>query len=208
MKKKKTLTFGGILLVLLALFFQFLLPEQEPQISQTSVEKSAVSSEIDEVDLSDPPRFEKIKVNTIRNVDGDTFAFMARGQEYKLRLLMVDTPESVKRGVAVQPFGKEASDFTKQQLTRGQVSLVFDKGEVQDQYQRFLAYVYVGDELLQDKLLENGLAVVRYVNDGGKTYVTELLAAQQKAQDEKRGVWSQSGYVKKTAKGYYMFEEQ
>lgn len=209
MVKKQKWTLSGILLLIIVAGVQFLPQFNQPQseVSQ-EVQQQSAKYHINEVDLSDPPRFEKIEVNAIRNVDGDTFAFTANGKEYKLRLLMVDTPESVKKGVAVQPYGKEASNYTKQELSKGNVSLVFDKGEPKDRYDRFLAYVYVDDQLLQDKLLSEGLAIVRYVNSGGDSYLDELLAAQRKAQEQKLGVWSVSDYVTETHAGYYQYNQR
>ncbi|MGX7197245.1 thermonuclease family protein [Enterococcus olivae] len=162
---------------------------------------------VENVDLSDPPRFEKLLVSSLRSVDGDTFAFYIDHQEYKVRLLMVDTPESVKKETPVQPFGKEASEFTKEQLANHSISLVFDQGEVADRYGRLLAYVYIDDVSLQELLLQNGLGIVRYVNEGGDSYVEEFLQAQATAQSEKIGVWQEEGYVVQMKNGYYRYNE-
>lgn len=162
---------------------------------------------IEEIDLTDPPRFEQLVVSSIRSVDGDTFAFSIGEKEYKLRLLMVDTPESVKKDTPVQPYGKEASDFTKQQLANHQVSLVFDNGDIVDNYGRLLAYVYVDGDSLQELLLENGLGIVRYVNEGGDSYLDELLSAQAMAQENQLGVWKDESYVIQMKNGYYRYNE-
>jgi endonuclease YncB( thermonuclease family) len=44
-------------------------------------------------------------------VDGDTIAVTYKGDSYKVRLLYIDTPESVYPGVPAQPYSKEASSF-------------------------------------------------------------------------------------------------
>lgn len=209
---------SGLLVVLLLLAWQFVIKPQEeaPQDSaepvvvqqEQKVEKSQVKQSIADVDLADPPRFEKIGVEDIRSVDGDTFAFRSRGKNFKLRLLMVDTPESVKEGMAVQPYGKESSHFTEEQLAKGNVSIVFDKGAVKDKYDRYLAYVYVGEEMLQEELLRNGLGIVRYVDSGGDSYLQELLAAQKQAETDKLGVWSMEDYVYRTKTSYYRYNEK
>lgn len=182
--------------------------EQISKVPEKELQQEAVQYSIEDVDLADPPRFEKIKVENLRSVDGDTFAFRSRGRNFKLRLLMVDTPESVKEGMAVQPFGKEASDFTKKQLQKGTVSIAFDKGAVKDKYDRYLAYVYVDDQLLQGALLANGLGIVRYVDSGGDSYLNDLLAYQKKAEEQKIGVWSIKDYVFKTKTAYYRYNEK
>jgi len=217
--KKKITSFLTILVVVIIGVWQWLNPsefletnepeqeQQEQTTTATTIAEETVQS-IDEIDLENPPRFEKISVSSLRSVDGDTFAFYTKdGAEHKLRLLMVDTPESVKKDIAVQPYGKEASEFTKKQLVNNEISLVFDKGEVVDNYGRFLAYVYVGENSLQELLLENGLGIVRYVNAGGDSFVNELLSAQQKAQEEKKGVWSKENYVAQMKNGYYRYNE-
>lgn len=208
---KKKISFGGILTVLVVVILQVtgILPfdhELTSQETQTTVTSNQQLS-LENVDLNNPPRFKKIAVNNIRNVDGDTFAFYFHQKEYKLRLLMVDTPESVKPGMKVQPFGKEASDFSKEMLKKGNVSLVFDKGSIKDSYGRYLAYVYIGDEMLQTALLKAGLGIVRYVNAGGDSYVSKLMTAQELAQKNKRGVWQKENYVVKKKNGYYQYNE-
>ena len=176
-----------------------------PTLAELS--KQSVAKAVTEVDLENPPRFEKIAVDNIRSVDGDTFVFYAENKEYRLRLLMVDTPESVKKDMPVQPYGKEASNFTKAALAKGNVSLAFDEGAVKDQYDRYLAYVFVGDDLLQNELIASGLGVVRYLNPGNDTYQSDLEAAQDQAEQAKKGAWSKSGYIKETKRyAYFDYE--
>lgn len=70
----------------------------------------------------------KEKVHIIRVVDGDTFvARNSKGQQLKIRLIGVDTPETVKPNTPVQPYGKEASHFSKKNLTNKDVYLEYDK---------------------------------------------------------------------------------
>ncbi|KAF1306000.1 thermonuclease family protein [Candidatus Enterococcus willemsii] len=203
--RKKVTSFLTVLVVAIVGVWQWL--DTSDQTATTNQEQIVEKQHsVEEVDLTDPPRFEKIAVSSLRSVDGDTFAFYT-DKEYKLRLLMVDTPESVKKGMSVQPFGKEASEFTKEQLAKGDVSLVFDKGDVADNYGRLLAYVYVGENSLQEELLKEGLGIVRYVNKGGDSFVDQLLTAQEVAQKEKLGVWSQENYVTQMKNGYYRYNE-
>lgn len=176
-----------------------------PTLAELS--KQSVAKTVTEVDLNNPPRFEKIAVDKIRSVDGDTFVFYAENKEYRLRLLMVDTPESVKKDMPVQPYGKEASNFTKTALAKGNVSLAFDEGAVKDKYDRYLAYVFIGDDLLQNELIEEGLGVVRYLNPGNDTYQSDLEAVQAQAEQAKKGAWSKSGYIKETKRyAYFDYE--
>ena len=60
-------------------------------------------------------------------MDGDTFIANQNGKEIKVRLIGVDTPETVKPNTPVQPFGKEASNYSKKTLTNQDVYLEYDK---------------------------------------------------------------------------------
>jgi micrococcal nuclease len=73
-----------------------------------------------------------------RVVDGDT-VLLTSGE--RVRLIGVDTPESVKPDTPVQCFARRASAFTHAQLDGERVRLVYD-AERRDRYGRLLAYVY------------------------------------------------------------------
>jgi len=77
-----------------------------------------------------------------RVVDGDTFEARIGGRVEDVRLIGVDTPETVKPDEPVQCFGPQASHFTKRRLTGKRVRLVFGV-ERRDIYGRLLAYVYL-----------------------------------------------------------------
>lgn len=72
----------------------------------------------------------KDKVYVKRVVDGDTFVAQKNGEEIKVRLIGVDTPETVKPNTPVQPYGKQASNYTKKYLTHQNVYLEYDKGKL------------------------------------------------------------------------------
>ena len=81
-------------------------------------------------------------VRVERVVDGDTISVRLGGRDEYVRLIGVDTPETVKPDTPVQCFGERASHFTKRRLTGRRVRLVFGV-ERRDVYGRLLAYVYV-----------------------------------------------------------------
>jgi micrococcal nuclease len=76
-----------------------------------------------------------------RVVDGDTFEARVGGEVEDVRLIGVDTPETVKPGTPVQCFGPRASAFTKRKLEGERVRLVFGV-ERRDAYGRLLAYAF------------------------------------------------------------------
>lgn len=82
-----------------------------------------------------------------RVVDGDTIEVRIGGRDEYVRLIGVDTPETVKPDTPVQCFGERASHFTKRRLTGRRVRLVFGV-ERHDVYGRLLAYVYLADRTL------------------------------------------------------------
>ena len=77
----------------------------------------------------------------IRVVDGDTIVVGLHGGQERVRLIGIDTPESVKPGTPVQCYAKAASRETHALLDGRTVRLVPDV-EARDRYGRMLAYVY------------------------------------------------------------------
>ena len=118
------------------------------------------------------------KYKVIRVVDGDTFVISDNGKEEKVRLIGIDTPESVHpdadRNSAA---GITASDYTKSLLTGKSVELEFDVQQ-RDKYGRLLAYAYVDGYMLNKKLLEDGYAVVSTYPPNVK-YVDEFQAVSR-----------------------------
>ncbi|MGC1166657.1 MAG: thermonuclease family protein [Solirubrobacterales bacterium] len=92
-----------------------------------------------------------------RVVDGDTVEARIDGEIEDVRLIGVDTPETVKPEAPVECFGPEASRFTHQTLEGQQVRLVFGV-ERRDVYGRLLAYVYIGRRFVNAELVRHGLA--------------------------------------------------
>ena len=94
----------------------------------------------------------------IRVVDGDTIVVNYNGVEEKVRMIGVDTPESVHPDSSKNTdAGFAASEFTKVYLTDEEVELEFDVQQ-RDSYGRLLAYVYLDGEMFNEKLLRTGYA--------------------------------------------------
>lgn len=122
-------------------------------------------------------------------VDGDTIK-ISPGLEGKdtVRLIGVDTPEIKDPRKPVQPFAKEASDFTKNQLDKKRVALELDVQKV-DKYSRLLAYVWLPkDRLFNETLVKEGFAQVATYPPNVR-YTDRFLAAQKEAREAKRGLW-------------------
>lgn len=122
--------------------------------------------------------------------DGDTIDVDMNGTTETIRMIGVDTPESVKPNSPVQCYGKEASNFTKQNLSNTTVRLEADPtGDNRDRYNRLLRYVYLPDGTLWDqKLIETGYGFAYLSFQFTKQ--ADFAAAQAKAQDAKLGLWN------------------
>lgn len=130
-----------------------------------------------------------ISAHVKRVVDGDTLAVVYKSKDYRVRLLCIDTPESVKSGVKVQPYGKEASEKLKELVLDKKVKLVFEK-DTDDRYDRLLAYVILDDgSCVNSLLVAEGYARVDFVkpNTVNKEYFTGLM---EKAISRGMGLWS------------------
>jgi micrococcal nuclease len=103
-------------------------------------------------------------------------------------MIGVDTPETVKPGTPVQPYGQEASDFTKKMLTGKKVKLVTDVQE-KDRYGRLLAYVYLEDGTFYNEyLLQEGYAQVMTIPPNVK-YADHFVQVQKRAREQNKGLW-------------------
>lgn len=121
-----------------------------------------------------------------RTVDGDTLLLT---NEARIRLLGADTPETVKPNHPVEPWGPEATEFTKAFVTGRDIRLQFDR-ERTDRYGRFLAYVWVGDQMLNEELLREGLAKFLPQYPYSSAMKRRFSQAEQEAKDARRGIWS------------------
>lgn len=128
-----------------------------------------------------------------RVVDGDTFKVWQNGKSVTVRLIGIDTPESVDPRQEVQCFGKEASEYTKKLLEYKQVCLVADPkiGEF-DKYQRLLVYAYrQSDQLfINEHLVSQGYAH-EYTYGPIYKHQNDFREAESKAKEQKLGLWAE-----------------
>lgn len=129
----------------------------------------------------------------VKVIDGDTLTVSQEGVETTLRLIGINTPETVDPRKPVECFGKEASNKGKELLSGKSVKLEFDSTQSKvDKYGGTLAYVYRDDGLFYNKyMIEQGYAY-EYTYDTPYKYQQEFKAAQIKAKSEQKGLWSPS----------------
>lgn len=124
-------------------------------------------------------------------VDGDTYKIHYEGKEQKIRLIGVDTPESVHPDKTKNTnYGKQASDYVKQLIENQYISLEFDVSKT-DKYGRLLAYVYLENgQMLNEKLVKEGYAQVATYPPNVK-YVDNFKILQEEARKNKVGFWKE-----------------
>ena len=123
-------------------------------------------------------------------IDGDTVHVSIGGTTEEIRLIGVDTPETVHPTKPVQCFGPEASAHTKQLLPKGtRVYLVRDV-ESRDRYGRLLAYMYrAADNLfINNELVFNGWARP-YPFPPHTTLETTCAESAHHAEAQRLGLW-------------------
>ncbi len=136
-------------------------------------------------------------------MDGDTFhCRLSSGENVRVRLIGVDTPESSDNPKArrdagrsgqsleeIIKMGRASAEFTKRLLPRGEtVYLEFDAQKT-DRYGRLLAYVWLSDgRMLNELLLREGYAMVYTIPPNVK-YQKRFLQAQREAREKRRGLW-------------------
>ena len=127
----------------------------------------------------------------VKVIDGDTLTASMNGKSETLRLIGIDTPETVDPRKPVQCFGKEASDKAKELLTGKKVILEADstQGE-RDKYSRLLRYLFLEDGTnYQDYMIRQGYAH-EYTYNLPYKYQTQFKQAEDEARLNKRGLWA------------------
>lgn len=121
--------------------------------------------------------------------DGDTFTVNMDGREEKIRLIGVDTPETVKPNSPQECYGKMASDFAKHILKDQTVRLEADPiNQNRDRYDRLLRYAYLQDgSLFNAALISQGYGFAYLSFPFTKSEEFRLL--QVEARKNKIGVW-------------------
>ena len=128
------------------------------------------------------------RADVLRAVDGDTIEVLLDGEEEDVRYIGVDTPESVSPGQPVECYGEQASDFNAGLVEGEKVTLVFDE-ELRDAYGRLLAYVYVGDLLVNAELLQKGFARTLEI-EPNTSRAPRFERIENRAGAAGRGLWS------------------
>ena len=133
-----------------------------------------------------PPLLEAGEHQVVRVIDGDTLLMAG---DVRVRLLGVDTPETVKPEQPPEPWGAEASAFTKAFVAAGPVRLTFDR-ERRDRYGRQLAFVWRGEVSLNEQLIAAGLSPAMTKYPYSPAMKDRFRAAEREAKRKQLGIWS------------------
>lgn len=143
-----------------------------------------------------------IPVVVSKNVDGDTIHVrMPNGQDETIRMLLIDTPESVDPRKPIEPFGIAASHYAKHVLPVGKHIEIEEgvPGHQRDKYGRLLAFVYLSPtDMYNEDVVELGLARVAYIYPPNTQHLKQLESDESNAKAHHRDIWSIPGYVTQT----------
>lgn len=162
------------------------------EVKQKEVAQIASQNQSNQTPTTDSqavtPTASRIQAKVLEVTDGDTIKVELNGKEAAVRFLLVDTPETKHPQHGEQPFGKEASNFTKDLLSGKTVELEQDVNNGPDKYGRLLYYIYVEGKSVQEMLLEKGLARVAYIYAPNVKYVDQYKARRFKKRRKRQGL--------------------
>jgi micrococcal nuclease len=136
------------------------------------------------------PSAEASAARVVAVVDGDTVEVEVGGRTEHVRLLGIDTPETVDPNRPVGCFGPEASARTAELLPEGTEVRLQRDVEGRDHFGRLLAYVFRADDatFVNELLLAEGYAEVLVIEPNG-AYAPQLRAAESAARAAGAGLW-------------------
>lgn len=189
-KRKSILILCLCVLVFVALLFYLRINnKKEIEVLDTNVTNSLATP------ILDSEEFYKV----IKVVDGDTLDLEINDKTERVRLIGIDTPETVDPRKPVECFGKEASNKAKLVLSGKEVKFESDSTQdVRDKYGRLLGYVFLADgSNFNQMMIEEGFAY-EYTYHLAYKYQEEFKSAQKEAEDYKKGLWADGVCTDKT----------
>ncbi len=120
----------------------------------------------------------------LRVVDGDTVVLQYNGQEERMRLLRINTPERGKTGY------DEATQALEKLVSGQAIRIEFEEGKVErDNYGRLLGYIFAGDRNVNIEMVRQGWTSF-WTRYGEGRYAAAFREAEQEARAEHRGLWA------------------
>jgi micrococcal nuclease len=128
-----------------------------------------------------------LPATVVRIVDGDTIQVRIADRLERVRYIGMNTPEIHHPRKGEEPGGREASEVNRELVAGKQVRLELDVQE-RDRYGRLLAYVWVGDTMVNAELVRRGYAQVMTIPPNVR-YQELLVKLQREAREAGRGLW-------------------
>ncbi len=137
---------------------------------------------------------ERIPVKLIRVVDGDTLLVNLDGKRERVRLIGIDSPESVKPESPIECYGEEAKAYLTSLLSHeGEIFLQYDRTQgKRDRFGRILAYAFTRDGMnIAEELLRNGYArEYTYQRENPYLFRNSFVQDEKEAKVERKGLWA------------------
>ncbi|MCB9818679.1 thermonuclease family protein [Candidatus Nomurabacteria bacterium] len=164
---------------------------EEEEIMDSLFEDQKQITKTQSASVADAIVGERVLYPVVRVIDGDTIVIEKDGVNETVRLIGIDTPETVHPSKPVQCFGKEASDQTRAWLQGENVYIEIDSQEgTRDKYGRMLGYVLRADGyFINLELIRQGFAY-EYTYNLPYQYQAEFMEAEKKAKEGERGLWA------------------
>lgn len=193
----KTLLMGCFVGVAIITLIIALSPKSSPSTpaqeysSSDNANRNALGA--DDISISEQPSAESADAElyeVISVIDGDTIKIKYQNETVSVRLIGVNTPETVDPRTSVECYGQEASEYLKQLLTGKQVRIESDSSQAnRDKYGRLLRYVYLNNEDIGLELISNGYGY-EYTYDTPYTKQSAYRQAQATASAQEKGLWA------------------
>lgn len=127
----------------------------------------------------------------VKVVDGDTITLLKDGKKQTIRLIGINTPETVDPRKPVECYGKEASSAMKELVGDRFVKVLSDSTQGdRDKYNRLLRYVYRDDGVFVNKYMITEGFAYEYTYDTPYEFQKEFREAQKKAETLEKGLWA------------------
>ena len=139
----------------------------------------------------------QVPITLVDTIDGDTIKVRVNGKRETVRYLLIDTPESKKPDMCVQPYAKEAYVRNNELVKRGTLTMELEQENTRDSYGRLLAYVYVDGKSVQETLLKEGFARVGYIMNPPYKYLDLYRENESLAKERRVNIWNKPGFVTK-----------
>lgn len=131
----------------------------------------------------------KMPVSVMEVIDGDTIKIFTNEQSFTLRLIGVDTPETVHPSKPVEYFGYEASSYLRKLIQGRTVLLKFDQNKT-DSYGRILAYVYLDALFVNAEIIRQGYGYA--YTDYDFKYMEDFIMYEDMAAEDGLGLWKKN----------------